>query len=157
PTVTPGTDPSFIVDGSTEMDPPLAAATVVNLTNDGTDDWRQWGNSGFSLSGDEKSTPVPTASISSLTEITTTGQTIKQVKCCSFKSGSHFQWKAGALVSKGSTRNALAVFDTPHSSVGDGFRLSVPADNTITRTLTLYVGITQGTGLLTASLNDGIA
>jgi hypothetical protein len=60
-------------------------------------------------------------------------------------------WIDGTQVASGSSISGVFIV-----GIGNGFRITVPADTT-TRTLSVYVGGWSSTGKLTAHLSDGSA
>ncbi len=152
PAATATLDPSYI-QGSVSTSPPSS----VDLTNDtGLDDWEQWGKLA-TVSGERKNSC--TVCIGSMTVMspTASGQYFGQSL---YNYASTFSWGSdGTPDSNVSTNQDLTIFKQSGgtTSAGDGFEFTVPATTT-TRTLVIYVGIKQqGTAVLTASLNDGIA
>ena len=133
-----------------------------NLTTLGATDWRIWGSSTASLSGDARKSGG--SGISSLSDI----QQVPNIPLrglgplgLSVGNGSStlpfsFAWSDGASpVSATATKGGLQHNAPAGGSVGYGFRLSVPASGTSQR-LTLWVSAHHGTGKLTATVGSTV-
>lgn len=115
----------------------VASSATVNLTTMGTSDWAKWPNYLHKISGGGKIGNY--ISIGSGT-VSSYGNDARTVS-----------WSDGTPTVSGSNQAGLFVL-----GLGNGFKLTVPADTT-TRTLTLYVGGWNSTGKLVAHLSDGSA
>ena len=114
----------------------VLAAGVVDLTSTGSSDWVQWpGYVQKSTGGGKIGSLVPVGSSVSSNAYTGDARII--------------QWSDGTPSARGSTNAGIAM-----SSTGSGYQFTAPADTT-TRTLTVYVGVQNATGILTAHLSDG--
>ena len=116
------------------------AVNPVNLTTEGTRDWRFWGPSGATnfkqTAGDM---------ISDYTVISPGAVTGH------FRNAVTFSWSDGSP-----TPSQTGAADSINVSVtvGGGVSITVPASSTA-RTLSVYVGGSNDTGMLQASLSDG--
>jgi RHS repeat-associated protein len=122
-----------------------AAATsgAVNLTTLGTDDWGHWGLTTAS-SFDHKAAVTPQIPTYTLTNGGTVGRAGLYTN--------NYVWTDGTPTASGSTPTGLYI-----GGAGHGFQLVLPADNTTTRTLRLYLGLNKAQAALTATLSDGSA
>ena len=126
---------------------PRAAISVVRSTPTGTvnlsttaNDWVHWGLS-TSTTVTRKAGVAPSiGAVAIVGAVPATRYTSHPVA---------FTWTDGAPTTTATTNAAIYV-----SGVGNGFRLTVPADS-IRRRLTLYVGVWRAQGRLVASLSDG--
>ncbi len=118
----------------------------VNLTTAGTADWAHWGYNGSRM--DHKASGG--GRISNITPIPT-GGTVNQT----VDYGQGFYWNDGtptvSIVSGSATKTGVWIFGNGH-----GFSITAPAD-TQQRTLSVYVGVWNATGNMTASLSDSSA
>ena len=106
------------------------------LSRMGNSDWVQWpGYVQKSTGGGKIGSLVPIGSSVSSNAYTGDARII--------------QWSDGTPSARGSTNAGIAM-----SSTGSGYQFTAPADTT-TRTLTVYVGVQNATGTLTAHLSDG--
>jgi hypothetical protein len=123
--------------GSTALPP-----SQINLTTDGPTDWAHWGLGG--VGGFDHKANV-TSQIPTFTQIN--GGPLNQTTL-----PSTFSWSDGTPNGTSSgTNSAVSV-----SGNGHGFALTLPADQT-SRTVHLYVAVSEGQANLTASLSDGSA
>lgn len=111
-----------------------------NLTAEGTRDWRFWGPSGATNFKRTAGDMISDYTVVSPGAVTT-----------HFRNAVTFSWSDGSpTVSQTGMADSINVSGT----VGGGASITVPASTT-TRTLSLYVGGSNDTGMLQASLSDG--
>jgi hypothetical protein len=133
-----------------------APIDIVDLTVDGSTDWRQWGFSGSAPWGpaDNSFKNVPSL-ISTWTELGSGG---KNQIGIALPFG--FDWSDGSTsgsstLAEDNVRTGQTIFYNSDPAPGpDGYSLTVTADTTA-RTLKLYVGVVDGTGKITANLDAG--
>jgi PKD repeat protein len=115
----------------------VATSNAANLTSVGSSDWVQWAQYVRHASGGGQ--------ISNLAMLNggIAGNYSGDARTLS--------WSNGAPTASGSTNSGMYV-----SGNGKGFQFTVPAD-TSARTLTIYVGMQNTSGTLTAQLSDGSA
>jgi hypothetical protein len=122
-------------------------ASAVNLTQEGVLDWAHWGLTASS-SFDHKagvSQGISNYSVIGTANIGLYGD-----------NHTAFTWSDGVTTQGGvqsATGTTTGVFV---NLVGNGFRITAPADTTA-RTLRVYVGVSDAQGTLTANLSDGSA
>jgi PKD repeat protein len=109
----------------------------VDVTIVGTDDWALW--PGYVRSADGGS---------QISDITMVGSGQSSAYSGDRRS---MTWSNGYPTASGLTDDGVSV-----SGIGNGFRLTAPADAT-TRTLTVFVGVRGGNGTFRAHLSDGSA
>lgn len=119
---------------------------TVNLSTEGTTDWAHWGTSSTSLTQDRKSGVTQQISVATKLGSGTTTRLTTGVPSYSWTGGTPTASSAG-------TTTALAT----GAGSGRGFRFTVPAVNTAMKTLKVYVGAQNTTGLLNVTLSDGSA
>jgi len=109
----------------------------VDLTSVGTSDWAQWPGYVRNASGGGQISTI--AMVGGAVSKTYSGdaRTLK--------------WSNGTPTTAGTSSRGTLV-----AGSGNGFQISAPADTT-SRTLTVYLGVQNGTGTLTAHLSDGSA
>jgi hypothetical protein len=119
-----------------------AAPAGVNLAGEGTADWAHWG----------LISPTTFYLKANVTSQISTYTLVNGGRAGRTTVPSQFRWSDGTPdASNGGTGIGASV-----SSVGHGFALSVPANQT-PRTLHLYVGVHAAQGVLSGSLSDGSA
>lgn len=122
----------------------IAAQTAnVNLTSEGASDWAHWGRGG--TSGFNHKAGV-TQQISNFTLLGSTAPMSLGGLAYSLS------WTDGTPTASASSAQYVSV----SSFVGNGFRITVPADTNV-RTLRLYVGASYSQGKLQAQLSDSSA
>jgi hypothetical protein len=116
------------------------AVNPVNLTTEGTRDWRFWGPSG--------ATNFKRTAGDMISDYTLVGGGAVTTH---FRNAVTFSWSDGSpTISQTGAADSINVAGT----VGGGASITVPAGTTA-RTLSLYVGGSNDTGMLQASLSDG--
>jgi len=108
------------------------------LTAVGTTNWVHWPDLNMKASGTEQISTYSIVGTSS--NVLTYGNDPRTLT-----------WIDGTQVASGSSISGVFIV-----GIGNGFRITVPADTT-TRTLSVYVGGWSSTGKLTAHLSDGSA
>lgn len=128
--------------GTITVSNPIAVAipSVTNLTALGTADWAYWGNSAGG------SFDHSASSDGEIVNLTAAGTT-QTAGVPSYT----FTWTNGTP-----TTSATATKASQFTTVGSGFKFTVPAD-TNARVLTVWVSVTNCTGTLVATLSDGSA
>jgi hypothetical protein len=126
---------------------PTIQTAAVNLTTEGTLDWTHYGTSSASLTPNRKSGANVIGAVTQLG-----GGTLARLT--SGVPGS--TWTGGTPTSSATnSTTALSYNTTSPGVIGRGFQFSVPALPNQLRQLKLYVGVTNTTGKLEASLDDG--
>ena len=115
-----------------------ASSGTIDLTSVGSVDWAQWPTGARKATGNGK---ISNYSLVGASSAGTYGSDRRGMK-----------WTDGSPIAIGSSNEGTTV----SGSIGNGFRIVVPADTT-TRTLVVYVGTANTTGKLTARLSDGSA
>ena len=114
--------------------------SLVNLTTEGTRDWRFWGPSGATSFKRTAGDMISDYTLFGGGSVTT-----------HFRNAVSFGWSDGSpTLSQAGTADSINVSGT----VGGGASITVPASSTA-RTLSLYVGGSNDTGEVDASLSDG--
>ena len=114
----------------------------VNLTAQGSSDWRHWGLSDASTTGDnkvsggDKISPFTLLGSGTLSNFTANGV--------------DFAWSDGSPTPSANTTNGVYTASAP----GTGFSFTVPADATL-QTLYVYTGVFNTTQNFTATLSGG--
>ena len=130
-----------------------SAGLAVNLTQQGTTDWAQWGYSGTSFNHKAVSgNPVGLISNYTLTDVGAANSYGDNAL--------NFSWTDGTpTASVSATTTGIYYAGGPPTSgtqPGTGFEFTVPADTT-SRTVKVYVGGVTGSATLIATLSDGSA
>ena len=129
----------------------------VDLTAEGTEDWAYWERVPTGVGtptvdnttiakADQKASPG-----ASIGELTTIGSTT--LFDYGGPVGTHYSWSDGLSAPTASGDGLVQAFP---GGIGEGYRLTVPADTDVRR-LRYYVGANAATGQLTATLSDGSA
>lgn len=119
---------------------------TVDLSTEGTTDWAHWGTSSASLTQVRKSGITQQISVATKLGSGTTTRLTTGVPS--------YSWTGGTpTASSSGTTTAIAT----GARSGRGFRFTVPATNTTMKTVKVYVGVQNTTGLLSATLSDGSA
>lgn len=114
------------------------------LNTVGTTDWIHWGRDNTTSLNRKSGSPSP--SITGFTKIGTAALT----RVTSGSPG--FTWTGGTPTS---TQSSATQTRVTTSGVNNGFRITVPATNTATRTIRIYAGVNKSRGRLRATLSDG--
>ena len=115
----------------------IANSNTADLTSAGPSDWVQWADYVRSASGGSQISNLAMLNGGIAGNYSGDARTLK--------------WSNGMPMVSGSTNSGMYV-----SGNGKGFQFTVPAD-TAMRTLTIYVGMQNASGTLTAQLSDGSA
>ena len=121
--------------GTSEM-----PATAIDLTAEGTQDWRFWGGTGASTFKRTAGDKISDYTLFGGGSITTR-----------FRNSVTFSWSDGSPTM---SQTAAADTMTVSGTVGGGASLMVPATSTA-HTLSVYVGGANDTGTMEATLSDG--
>lgn len=114
------------------------------LSTVGTTDWIHWGRDNTTSLNRKSGSPSP--SITGFTKIGTAALT----RVTSGSPG--FTWTGGTPTA---TQSSATQTRVTTSGVNNGFRITVPATNTATRTIRIYAGVNKSRGRLRATLSDG--
>jgi hypothetical protein len=131
------------VSGGTLTGASATTSGAINLTTLGTSDWAHWGLT-TTTSFDHKAAvtqQIPTFTL-------TTGGTVGRAGLYT----NNYVWSDGTPTGSATTNTGLYL-----GGAGHGFQLVLPADNSTTRTLKLYLALTKVQAKLTATLSDGSA
>ena len=109
----------------------------MNITQAGSTDWAKWPNYVHKATGGSQISTVVKVGSVALQSYTNDARTVT--------------WSDGTPTASGSDQGGFSV-----SGVGSGFLITAPADTT-SRTLNVYVGGSNSSGLLIAHLSDGSA
>jgi glucose/arabinose dehydrogenase/PKD repeat protein len=113
----------------------VSSTTAINLSDEGKTDWAHWPGYDHKLAGGKK---ISNFGIAGTTVATSYSN---DPRSCS--------WTDGTPFLNGSNQNGVYI-----AGIGNGFRITLPADQTL-RTLKVYVGGYKSGGKLTAQLSDG--
>jgi hypothetical protein len=113
------------------------SSAAVNITQAGVTDWATWPNNVHKATGGSQISTVVRVGSVPLQSYSNDARTVT--------------WSDGTPTASGSDQAGLSV-----SGVGSGFLITAPADTT-SRTLNVYVGGSNSSGLLIAHLSDGSA
>jgi len=135
-----GADLGSVCQSSSLVGSSATAVNPVNLTTEGTRDWRFWGPSG--------ATNFKRTAGDMISDYTLVGPS---AVTSHFRNAVTFSWSDGSPTL---SQTAMADSINVSGTVGGGASITVPASTTA-RTLSLYVGGSNDTGMVQADLSDG--